>query len=329
MNFPKSANEVTESQPIRTSILSAIDTLDQALRTADSDGDELIAFATRYPDLIDSIFPTCKTADGVHPAYPGNYNADTQKLTLKGLEQLVEASLNSTRYPILDGYLSDDPNRKDKSGLNTLGHAINGTITGACWKHRDRKTLSFDFDCNVFRDTDLPESVQEWIVERYSSAVTSRGNRNRLAMTFRQSEELREYLKEIAPKTKVVWIAPEGEGKLEISVSAGASQNFWGEHKKMPYYQVLFPEVMGELSVADFKELIAALEAAGWTRQKQGDSDDNGYAVDDLLFLPEYAGLIDAIRQIRNLYPKATISALDLLTGHSKSIINGEVRLRS
>ncbi|MGG6267558.1 hypothetical protein ACQ4M3_41925 [Leptolyngbya sp. AN03gr2] len=321
---------IEETTPNRT--VQPLCDLHQQLKDIVSTGRELIAFGERHSDLTDSIFPTKRCSDTVFPVYPGNsYNPDTQKLTIKGLNELVEVVEKKSKFVTLDGYKSDNPSGRIASdGITRLYHEVENPV-GACIKHRERKTISFDFDCAVFSDTDLPEAAIVWITRRTGGAIVSRGNRNRLAVSFRQSEELKEYLQTLTSKSKLTYqLLPEEEQetttipKIEISLNDGASQNFWGEHKSGSQYQVIFPEVLVELTVTDFEELTACLTANGWTQQKQSDQSEGRIAIDNLVESNEYKKLVNAIRVLAK--EKTPISIAPLLSPESREIALGNRR---
>ncbi|MBE9013679.1 hypothetical protein IQ250_26170, partial [Pseudanabaenaceae cyanobacterium LEGE 13415] len=84
-------NAATDCEQISNELRSELDTISTLLDTTACRPEDVIAFFQQNPDLVDCVFPTSKVGDSVYPVYPGHYNPATQKLTLKGLNELVEA----------------------------------------------------------------------------------------------------------------------------------------------------------------------------------------------------------------------------------------------
>ncbi|MBE9014356.1 hypothetical protein IQ250_29635, partial [Pseudanabaenaceae cyanobacterium LEGE 13415] len=230
----------------------------------------------------------------------------------------------------LDGYRTDDLNRKSSNGLHSLTDEIEYAITGACFKHRDRKMIGFDFDCAVFGATpDLPEAAIAWIVERFPGAIATRGNPVRLGLQFKQSPELQKYLADTIGNTKVIWRlgSEAGAPTIEIGVN-GSNQNFWGAHKSGSKYQVVFPETLIELTVADFEEFTETLEAAGWTRKREGNRSEGRLGIDEVLEYNQYKGLIQTIKTLA-AQSERQIAVATLLSPESREIVLGNVRFTS
>jgi hypothetical protein len=233
----------------------------------------IVALFERHPDLAGCVFPTVKDQDtaSIRPAYPkGGFDPGCQSMTLEGVEMLARIDhYEPYRWMTIPGI---------KSSVSPTEHQVLGPVVGACIKPIRRAIITFDFDFPVGQ---MP-ALDVWL-ERNPDVILVRGNRERLTMIMRQSPELMEL--SATMKNRVIFAMADDQRKgwkVEVALREGASNNLFGAHKSGREYQTFFPETLGEMSVANFREMTRIITDFGFAPPKNTSSNSSRVSVHDL-----------------------------------------------
>jgi hypothetical protein len=277
-------------------------------------GNELLEFLTSEPIFNQRYLPVNFDKKVV----TGLVSSRSAKMSLSAVETLVNNKGTLQRF---EG-LNDD--EEVSSPVRACALAV---------QHR-YETIALDFDCIVFGETKLPNSLLDWLVRAITSdrALLVRGNRKRLTLIFRLPQGLAEKLQADNSHKQVFTLDTHISQKVEIAY--GYSNNtIWGSHPSGNEYQQVLPSSgkIGELPIKSYKELIGILDGLVAPTQKyKGNSSSDNKRV----FLEDTEEINDIVNEIRayeamnsrfNLGVEIKLDILDLISDSTKKVIAGEL----